>query len=242
MDGDVDFYSSGKYWDGRTEYDSSYKVKLALRALSGAKVELQPGLRAIEIGCGTGPFLFPLAKALDAAIGKFELRGVDVAANAIEHAKRTAEVVGDERISFAVGSSDVGGHFDLVFLMDVVEHVTDPFSFLRSLHGLAPLVVMHIPIEQSLAHSALSKPRQSYERYHHIHFFSIETLHLLVEEAGFEIVVMQLTAASPEVLHIYGNPVLKAARLIRYCSYKVAPRLSGILMGGSVMVVMKPVS
>lgn len=141
-----------------------------------------------------------------------------------------------------VGSAgDIEDRFDIIFLMDVVEHVTDPYTFLRSIHRLAPLVVLHIPIEQSLAHSVLSKPRQSYKLFHHVHFFSLETMQLLLEESGYEIVYMQMTAASKEILRFKTSLHEKLMRSIRYCTYKVAPRLSSLLMGGSVMVVMRPV-
>jgi hypothetical protein len=235
------YYSSGEYWRRRLSESSDFKVRLVLRALADAKIELRSSFRGIEIGCGNGAFLFPLAKALDATIGTFSLRGVDIATNAIEAAKLKADSIGETRVCFSPGSaSDVDSQFDVVFLMDVVEHVTDPYSFLGSLRTLAPLVVMHIPIEQSLAHGILSKPQQSYNAFHHVHFFSLETMRLLVKEAGFEIEAMQFTSASPEVLRFQGSLAVRASRLIRYCAYKVAPGLSSLLMGGSVMVIMRP--
>jgi len=242
-----DHYSSGEYWTNQSEpssdfSSSDFKVSLALRALSAAKVTLRPGLRAAEVGCGNGRFLFPLAKILDASIEEFKLTGFDIAANAIEWGKQEAERIGDSRISFTLGSPGTSdGQFDVLFLMDVVEHVTDPYGFLFSLRGVAPVIVLHIPIEQSLAHSVLSKPRESYRTYHHVHFFSMETLKILLEETGYDVEYIQFTAASEEILHTKRELKKKVLQMARYCAYKVAPRLSSLLMGGSVMVILRPV-
>jgi len=232
-------YTSGDYWRDRGAEDSAYKADLAMNALACANIELRPGLRAVEIGSGSGGFILPLAERLNARFGDFSLSGYDIAPNAVELAKCATK---DKRIKFSIGSvKDIKDKYDIVFLMDVVEHVTDPYWFLESVRDIAPLVVMHIPIEQSLAHAILSRPLQSYELFHHVHFFSIETLRLLIQETGYEIVKMQFSSAFSKLLYSPGHPLLTAARAVRYCSYKIAPRMSGILMGGEVMVVLRSV-
>jgi len=237
------FYTSGEYWRSRLTSSSDYKVPLALRALAAANIELKPGLKAAEIGCGNGAFLFPLARALDAKFRAFTLCGFDISPLAIERATEMARESGDNRISFHLGSAaNVKDRFDVVFLMDVVEHVTDPYEFLESTRAVAPLVVLHLPIEQSVAHNLLHKLTQSYNTYHHVHFFSRESMRLLLWETGFEILALRFTAASPEILHSQGDVVTKLFREIRYCSYRFSPYLSSVLFGGSVMIVMRPAS
>lgn len=236
-----DHYTSGEYWRERLGSGSDYKVPLALRALAAAQVSLEPGLKAVEIGCGNGSFLFPFAKALDAQFQSFTLCGYDISNLAVEHATMAAREAGESRLSFHLGSAaDVADRFDVVLLMDVVEHVTDPYSFLAAVHPIASLVVLHLPIEQSPAHNVLHKLRQSYNTYHHVHFFSDESMRILLEETGFEILVIRFTAASPEILRGGGGLVTRAFRLIRYCAYKLWPRISSLLLGGSVMIVMRP--
>lgn len=83
-------YSSGSYWENRLGQSSDFKVSLALRALSGANVPIKHDVKALEIGCGDGAFLFPLAKTLESENRAFHLYGYDIAVNAIEHARRTA--------------------------------------------------------------------------------------------------------------------------------------------------------
>lgn len=235
------FYTSGDYWKTRLGAASDYKVALALRALAAANLKLAPGVRAAEIGCGNGAFLFPLTKTLDAQIGSFALYGFDISTLAIDQARKVVLDSGENRLFFRLGSAaDVHEQFDVAFLMDVVEHVTDPYAFLSSVRNIAPLVVMHLPIEHSIAHRLLHKPTKAYKQFHHVHFFSLETMRILLDEVGFEIVSVQFTAASPEIWRFSGSVTTRASRALRYYAYKVSPNVSSIFFGGSVMVIMRP--
>jgi 2-polyprenyl-3-methyl-5-hydroxy-6-metoxy-1,4-benzoquinol methylase len=136
-------YKSGDYWQTRLKSTSDFKVALALRALAAAQINITPGLRAVEIGCGNGAFLFPLSRALDAHIRSFALYGFDISSLAVDHARNLAEETGETRVFFQTGSAtDVREQFDIAFLMDVVEHVSDPYAFLASVRNIAPLALM----------------------------------------------------------------------------------------------------
>jgi hypothetical protein len=99
---------------------------------------------------------------------------------------------------------------------------------------------MHLPIEHSLAHRLLNKATDAYRRFRHVHFFSLETMRILLAEVGFEIVSVQFTAASPEIRRFSGNATTRASRILRYYAYKLSPNISSIFFGGSVMVIMRP--
>lgn len=232
-------YQSGDYWRARLDSASDFKVALALRALHAVNIELSEGVRAAEIGCGNGAFLFPLAATLSGRLKSFTLRGIDIAPLAITHANARAREAGENRISFIEGSAaDVKERFDIAFLMDVVEHVSDPFAFLQAAKDIAPIIVLHLPIEHSVAHRLLRKPTAAYKQFKHIHFFSLETMRILLQEVGLIMLGLQFTAASPEVFKFSGGPFVRTSRAVRYCAYKLAPAASSILFGGSVMVVM----
>jgi hypothetical protein len=69
----------------------------------------------------------------------------------------------------------------------------------------------------------------------------MESLTILLEETGYEIAYMQFTAASEEILRFQGSLKEKILRTTRYYAYKATPHLSSLFMGGSVMVIMRPV-
>lgn len=234
-------YTSGTYWESRLDDKSDYKVPLAMRVLSDAGISLSPGVRAVEIGCGDGAFLFPLMRAFQAKVPDFSLTGYDISSLAINRARAAAAAKNESRLSFHTGSAgEVRERFDIAFVMDVVEHVTDPFAFLGAVARLAPVIVVHLPIEQSLAHQLMGRPSRSYDAYHHIHFFSIDSMRILLREAGLSIASMRYTAGSPEVLHLTGGWTLQIARRLRYAAYRFVPRVSSLLMGGSVMMALQP--
>jgi 2-polyprenyl-6-hydroxyphenyl methylase/3-demethylubiquinone-9 3-methyltransferase len=87
------------------------------------------GLTALDIGCGGGLLSEPLAR-----LGA-KVTGIDPAAENIGVATRHAEDCGlaiDYRASTVEALAASGASFDLVFAMEVVEHVADIASFMAS--------------------------------------------------------------------------------------------------------------
>jgi 2-polyprenyl-6-hydroxyphenyl methylase/3-demethylubiquinone-9 3-methyltransferase len=97
-------------------------------ALDGLK-----GLRLADIGCGAGLLSEPLAK-----LGG-EVTGMDMASANIEmaksHAARSGLVI-DYRAVAAEDLLAAGERYDVVLAMEIVEHVTDPATFLKTCAGL----------------------------------------------------------------------------------------------------------
>ena len=85
------------------------------------------GRSALDVGCGAGLLAEPLAR-LGARV-----TAIDAAAQLIEAARDHAVGQGLEIDYRAAAVEDIGGEFDLVTAMEVVEHVADPASFIRAL-------------------------------------------------------------------------------------------------------------
>lgn len=81
--------------------------------------------RVLDIGCGTGGFLH----LLDKRFGFNDALGVDVSDHAIGLARRLG---GRYEVVASSGFSPEHG-YDLIFLMDVLEHVEDDAEFLRGI-------------------------------------------------------------------------------------------------------------
>ncbi len=87
------------------------------------------GLRVLDVGCGAGLLCEPLA-----ARGA-RVTGIDVAEKNIAAARVHAAGAGlriDYRVGAPADAIDAGERFDLVLLLEVVEHVDDVHSFVAS--------------------------------------------------------------------------------------------------------------
>src|SRR4051794_30529062 len=100
--------------------------RLLVSALLGDRLD-KPGLRILDVGCGTGGMLAHL-RAHAATVG------VDRSVQALRHSRGRgvgAVACADmDRLPFAAG------RFDLVMMLDVIEHFADDLAVVRNARGL----------------------------------------------------------------------------------------------------------
>ena len=121
--------------------------------------------------------------------------------------------------------------------MDVVEHVDAPNQFLESCKPIAPVLLLHLPIEQSLLHILTRRPSDSYRRFRHIHFYSLETAQILINGAGYKIRHIAFTGASHAILTIEATFMRRLLRVLRFYAYRISPATAAFLGGGSALFV-----
>jgi len=142
---------------------------------------LRPGARILDVGCGRGVVLGPLADR------GLEVHGVEVSAEAARGADPRAEI----RIAAQLGDAGYApGFFDEVIIWHVLEHLPDPRVALREVHRvLAPggRLIVAVPNFSSwqarwsgAAWFHLDLPR-------HLYHFPLEALCRLLRDVGFEI-------------------------------------------------------
>jgi len=228
-------YTDGSYWASRKGFRSEYKVPLLLAAMEQAGVKLEDSTRILEVGCGNGAFLWPFSETVAKLGVRPHFEGIDIADNAISEARQTS---GANPPAFTCTTLDAyDSSHDIVLLIDVVEHVPCPLDFLTSVRRLAPLMFLHLPIEHSFLHLLTGRPTASYQAYRHIHFFSLETARLLIEDAGWRIRHIRHSAADPATLRLPASMFLQIGRFARYLAYKAMPLCTALAAGGSVTFV-----
>lgn len=155
----------------------------------------QGGGRFLDIGCGNGDLLFMLG-------GKYrELYGVDIAIRMVERIK--AEAGTDSNIKVSVQDANVrldfeNGFFDTVVAIAMLEHVFDPYSFIRECYRLlAPggIVIIDVPnvawMPRRLSLLFGQFPSTSHDHGWdggHLHYFTRASMKKLLTDEGFKVV------------------------------------------------------
>jgi SAM-dependent methyltransferase len=219
-------YEDGTYLAAHPSWhveDAPWKAAQVMKLLSDRPRTL------CEVGCGVGAVLALLADAYEA-----DAVGYDISPPAILLA-RERERPG---LSFRLGSPDPGERFDVVLVLDVIEHVEDPFSFLRGLHGLGDKFVCHLPLELSAQAVLRARFARSRRELGHLHFFSEETALDLFRDCGFE--VDRWMFAAPVLDRGGKSTKARLASLPRRILWRVNPRLMSRTLGGaSLMLVVR---
>lgn len=142
-------------------------------SLIARHVGARPNARVLEAGCGTGGNL-----ALLAAHGDLSAFEFDSAARAIAARKSGIDVIAGH---LPDGVAFPDGSFDLVALLDVLEHIDDDFASLASLRAKLAFggrILITVPAAPWLW-------SEHDEIHHHKRRYTKRQLEQLVREAGF---------------------------------------------------------
>jgi SAM-dependent methyltransferase len=141
--------------------------------------KLKPGVRVLEIGCGTGQLLSILrskygaevqgVERSDAAVAACRDRGVAVYQGALEDA--------------GIGDASV----DAVIMRHVLEHVPSPRALLAEVRRiLAPggVLLLTVPVTGGWDHRMFGRDWDGYRIPEHLFHFPVATLDRLLADAG----------------------------------------------------------
>lgn len=234
---DTEEYYQSNYWEGREANDSDYKVELFKRFIRRHPDFIVNKTTFAEIGCGQGAFVFPFEKYLKTLKKEYKIYGYDISTYAIGIAK---EKNTSDNIEFSIGSAaELSDGIDLVFVIDVLEHVENTYQFLRDIAIKTNNVIIYMPIESSVCHLFAGKQSASYKRFRHIHFFSWESAILLIEHSPFEIVDYQFTIPAHKLSDLNPSSMSYYVLALRKLFYKINERFANLLVGGHVMLMLR---
>ena len=231
MDKPFESYESGDYlvknptWD---EEDSAWKAKQVLKIFR--ENDLDPKT-IVDVGCGAGGVLASLHDALPDVV----YSGFEIAPDARQFwGKHAAKNIAFSISDFLQEQTD---HFDALLLLDVFEHVPNPFEFLPELLGRANYYVFHIPLDLS----AMSVARESplllvREKVGHIHYYTKGLALALLDECGYQIIDWSYTGAAFSAPQTTWRGRL--ARLPRRLIFAINRDLGVRLLGGDTLMVL----
>lgn len=143
---------------------------------------LKPSGKLFEIGCAYGFFL-------EVAKKRYDVKGVDISADAASYAKNTLGL--DVRSGDFLSLPDEKGAYDLICLWDTIEHLSEPFQYLKKAsEWLKPggnLVLTTGDIGSLIARARGEKWRQIHPPTH-LYYFDQNSIARALSTAGLELV------------------------------------------------------
>jgi len=226
------FYTEGEFFRNNPDWDrqdTNWKLQKISPILE--KYLNTVSSRSIcEIGCGSADLL----KRLALLYPQHQFYGWDISPHASLFWKDAPPNLhlrtGDFFLSSAIEQ------YDLIILLDVIEHVADPLTFLSNLKKYSRLILLHIPLDLS-AVSAFFDQKLLHVRKSvgHIHYYTYQLALSLLEEAGLEIISSQLSNAWIDSPHRSKNIFAQA---IKYLIYQIFGKRAPNLIGGQTLFVL----
>jgi hypothetical protein len=179
-----ELYTSGEYLKMHPSWhveESPWKAKHITRLLERNKLAPQT---ICEVGCGAGEVLKQLQEKM---ASNCTFWGFEISPQAYEMSKGRA----NERLHFKLADfrQEEDMCFDLILVLDVVEHVEDYFSFLRDLKGKSEYKLFHLPLDLTVKSLLLPHDLLGVRRAHgHIHYFTRNVALEMLKDLGYEVV------------------------------------------------------
>lgn len=172
-----DYLTKNPTW--HTE-DSPWKAEQIVRMMR--RNRLTPKT-ICEVGCGAGEILRQLQQRLDKDCLFW---GYEISPQAFALCKQRA----NERLRFELKDilQDKDAFFDLIVLIDLIEHLEDYFSFLRGVKPKSVFKILHIPLDLSVQMVLRGSPiMRTRESVGHLHYFTKEIALAILRDVGYEV-------------------------------------------------------
>jgi len=231
QDPTLDRYLNGDYAQKNPDWDSadaSWKAD-KLHQLLAAHHCLPSSI--VEIGCGSGAILAALRRYYP----QVSLSGFDIAPEASRFwSEASVRGIRFELADYLSLDEPVP---DLILVLDVLEHLGNPWEFLARLRHRSKLVAIHFPLDLSAVSVLRESPLlQVRDKVGHLHYFTRGLALSLLEESGFEIVEARYTGAALDAPQ--RSFKTRVAGWARRLAYAVDRDFGARLLGGETLMVL----
>ena len=189
--------------------DSISKVK-QIRQVIPQDIEARS---LLDIACGAGLITTELVKILKPKYAE----GIDISSRMIKKAKSldTTRLVRWKKADIL--KHRIRKKFDIVFCIDILEHIKDDLLFLRRVSQLGRYIVIRTPLEDAFFSRFLRRAgiydswKDTENRYGHVHHYNEKVLSKKLKESGF-VILKEDSAPMPR----RSNFILEIFRLLFY--------------------------
>ncbi len=186
-----DSMSDKEYEEGR-----EYRTKQHKRLLERLHANFPRIKTILDVGAGTGMLIQEGKKQ------GFEVAGIEPSQWAVE----VAQNHGLKVFKGILPHPELEHlHFDAITLIDVIEHVIDPINILNNCHSLLRedgKLLLVTPDVKSVVARILGNKWWHY-RIAHVGYFSVKTITLALEKAGFEVIKIRRPSWYFEISYLF---------------------------------------
>lgn len=235
-------YTSGEYCARCPSWhqdDSSWKVDQLMQTVPAGFWQgmATAPVRVVDIGCGAGGVLGHLGRTLAASAITIDGLGIEIADDALALARQAWPELAFQRRAV----HELEDRYDVGLLMDIVEHVENPWQLIRDAMSRCRFMIFHIPLDDSFLTEVANLYAYKARSMGHIHFHTRRKALWLLESSGLEVLSQRLTPA----FSVQSSRGLSAKH--RMMSYPrkilaaISPATCARCLGGmSLMVVTRP--
>ena len=224
-------YEDGTYLERNPSWhidESAWKVGQIVRMLTRQNVAAKT---ICDVGCGVGEVLRLLQQAVPADC---RLVGYEVSPQAYELCRGRSNKTLQFKLMDVASETEM--FFDLILLLDVIEHVEDYFRLLREIKSKGRLAILHIPLDLSVQtvfrKNGLTKRR---DMYAHLHYFTKDIAFRTLDEVGFEVLDYFYT---PRSIDLGSGPIQWLLRRPRKVCFAINQDFAVRLLGGYSLLVL----
>jgi SAM-dependent methyltransferase len=229
----TDIYKDGSYAKGSPSWhveDSPWKSQQIKKIMEKNEINAKT---ICEVGCGAGEILNQLYQTYSSKINYY---GFEISPQAYELCKKKE----NDKIHYYLNDlcKVEMPRFDVILLIDVIEHIEDMFAFLRTIKDKGEYKIFHIPLDISVI-DILKGTNLSAGVHHpgHIHFFTKDVALEILRSIGYEILDYVYTPTHERPRKTLLSKIMHFPRKIVYIFYTdFGIRIFG---GSSLMVLAK---
>lgn len=223
-----DYFRTNPTWDSE---DSPWKAEQIYKIIQ--RNNLHPK-SICEVGCGAGEILKQLQIILN---DNCNFSGYEISPQAYDLCLDKTNNNLNFKLKDFMLEEDV--HYDILLLIDVIEHLEDYFTYLRNIKDKSEYKIFHIPLEfftlATIFHSFILNQRNNVG---HLHYFSKEIVLQILKDADYEIIDYFYTGGY-SLGHNYGIKD-KLVKIPRKYLFPLSNDLTVRIFGGySIMVLAK---
>lgn len=228
----MSIYTNGTYYQKNPNWhadDAPWKATQIFNIIEKNKIN---PLSICEVGCGSGQLLNQLSQKMNTTI---KFYGYEISPQAYDLCKK----INNSNVIFHFKdiTKEATVKFDLLLIIDVIEHLENYYGFLRSIKEKGDFFIFNIPLEIWTKALFPNQLLQSKRDVGHLHFFTKELALSILEDTNYSIIDYSLSP-SFSLIDTHQPFLSKFLQIPRMLSCKISKEFSSRIFGGCSLLVL----